>query len=71
MMIGERADRPAIAHRLLVADSLVQRQWVECDATRPTDGVDSEASDLIVAHVLDILILVVPIPSAPPIGFPG
>jgi hypothetical protein len=38
---------------------------------QPTNGVDNVASDLIVAHVLDILILVIPIQSAPPIGFPA
>jgi len=52
---------------------------VECDATQPTTAVDNVASDLvhnvasdlIVADVLDILILVIPIQSAPPIGFPA
>jgi hypothetical protein len=58
-------------HRFFFADSLVQRQRVECDATQPTNGVDNVASALIVAHVVDILILVIPIQSAPPIGFPA
>jgi hypothetical protein len=56
-------------HRLFFAGCLAQRQWLECDATQPTNGVDNVATDLIVAHVLDILILVMPILSAPPIGF--